>query len=271
VYVAGNPGRTTASVRKLQRDLGAMSLADPYASGGQSTPIVVALADPVQERILHMVNADPSRTPTFTLFGNPDFFFTASSTNPSCGANPCVAPGFAWNHGDIQDEIANTWVGFVGPGIAGHGSDDKTWTDHANVRPTMLAVLGLKDDYVHDGRVLTEALTAKSVPAALAQSPGASNLARLYERLNASFGQFAIDTLAVSTKALESSDDAKYASLEDSLTKLSARRDSVAGKIKTALGRASFGGKRINPVQVKKWLAAGNKLLADAAALKGSA
>ena len=30
---------------------------------------------------------------------------------PTCGSNPCVAPGFAWNHGDIQEEIGNTWVG----------------------------------------------------------------------------------------------------------------------------------------------------------------
>ncbi len=60
-----------------------------------------------------MVNSDPTRTPTFTLFGNDDFFFTTS--NPCSGVAECVLPGFAWNHGDVQDEIANTWVGMAGP------------------------------------------------------------------------------------------------------------------------------------------------------------
>ncbi len=66
----------------------------------------------------------------------------------------CVEPGFAGNHGDIQEEIGNTWVGFVGPGIANRGVDSTTWTDHSNLRPTILALAGLSDDYHHDGRVL---------------------------------------------------------------------------------------------------------------------
>src|SRR6185437_5646896 len=104
VYVAGNPSRTDATVRKLERDLGGMTLQDPYNNNGAATPITSALADSVAMRLLHMFNADPARSPTFTLFGNPDFFFTAGS-NPTCGGNPCVSPGFAWNHGDIQEEI----------------------------------------------------------------------------------------------------------------------------------------------------------------------
>src|SRR5665213_3472750 len=186
-----------------------MTVPDAYNSNGAATPITTALADPVEERILHMVNTDPTRTPTFTLFGNPDFFFNASAFTPSCGANPCVSPGFAWNHGDIQQEIGNTWVGFVGPGIATRGVDSHTWTDHTNLRPTILALAGLKDDYVHDGRVITEALTSSAVPPALA-GPSALALAQLYEKINAPFGKFAADTLVASTNALKSSDDAKY-------------------------------------------------------------
>ena len=49
------------------------------------------------------------------------------------------------------------------------------------------------------------------------------------------------------------------------------RRDYVAGKIKTALWRATFLKKPLRATLVKKWLASGNKLLADAAALKTSA
>ncbi len=271
VYVAGNPARTDATVRKLERDFGAMTLLDPYNNNGQATPITVALADQVEERTLHMVNADPARTPTFTLFGNPDFFFNASAFTPACGANPCVAPGFAWNHGDVQEEIGNTWVGIAGPGVVSHGVDAKTWTDHTNLRPTILALAGLKDDYLHDGRVLLETLNPAALPATLAQSKDALPLAQLYEQLNAPFQQFATDTLAISTKALESTDDAKYNSLEDQITALTKRRDYVAGKIKTALQRATFSGKAINSKLAAKWLAAGQKLLADAAVAKKAA
>jgi hypothetical protein len=268
VYVGGNPSRTDTAVRKLERDLGGMSLQDPYNSNGASTPITSALADPIGERLLHMVNADPARTPTFTLFGNADFFFTASSTNPSCGGNPCVSPAFAWNHGDIQDEIGNTWAGLVGPGIAAKGVDAKTWTDHTNLRPTIMALTGLKDDYVTDGRVLYEAASSREALGATASS---MPLAQLYEKLNAPFGQFAQATLAASTKALESTDETKYASTEDALLKLAARRDYVAGKIKTALWRQTFLSIPLKASLVKRWTAAGTKLLTDAAALKTSA
>ena len=127
-----------------------------------------------------MVNADPARTPTFTLFGQDDFFITAGS-NPTCGGNPCVSPGFAWNHGDVQQQIANTWVGIVGPGVANDGVDRKTWTDHTNLRPTIMALTGLKDDYVEDGRVLTETMQPNAVPATL----NGATAARLAQALRA--------------------------------------------------------------------------------------
>jgi hypothetical protein len=271
VFVAGYPPRAGPAVRKLERDFGAMTLLDNYNNNGAATPITEALADPVEARALHMTNADPQRTMTFTLFGNPDFFFNASAFTPSCGANPCVSPGFAWNHGDIQEEIGNNWLGIVGPGVVSHGVDAKTWTDHTNVRPTIMALSGLKDDYVHDGRVLVETIDSKALPATLVGNKIALPLAVLYEKLNAPFQQFAKDTLAISTKALMSTDESKYDSLEDQITALTKRRDYVAGKIKTALGRATFSGKAINPKLAAKWLTAGQKLLADAAAAKKAA
>ena len=109
-----------------------------------------------------MINTDPNRTPTFVDFGNPDFYFQESNCSGSgvpSGIAECANPGFAWNHGDIQQEIGNTWVGFVGPGVANNGIDPTTWTDHTNVRPTMMALTGLKDDYEQDGHVLVQALT----------------------------------------------------------------------------------------------------------------
>src|ERR1700727_354972 len=129
------------------------------------------MADEAEENILHMVNSDPNRTPTFTLFGNDDFFFQSvcSSVGSAQGATPapvsnegpgCPAQGagFAWNHGDVQPEIATTWQGWVGPGIANLGQTSRIWTDHTDARPTLMTLLGLHDDYTWDGRAIEQIL-----------------------------------------------------------------------------------------------------------------
>ena len=51
----------------------------------------------------------------------------------------------------------------VGPGVEKKHETDDVWTDHTDIRPTMLALLGLKDDYVSDGRVVTEFLEGEAV------------------------------------------------------------------------------------------------------------
>src|SRR5436190_1640216 len=130
---------------------------NPY-TGQQQNDIMVALADQTEMKTLHMVTADPMRTPTFTPFADPDWFFfaTGGATPTLCTAPPPAAPcitipprgpsSFAWNHGDIQDEIASTWAGYVGPGVRNLGDDNNIWTDHTDHRPTVMTLAGLKDD-----------------------------------------------------------------------------------------------------------------------------
>ena len=271
IYVNGQPGRTDTMVRKLERDVGNLTSLDPYVrnSAGvvQTVPLTTALADPVEEKALHMVNSDPARTPTFTMFGQPDFFFTAS--NPCTGVTTCVVPGFAWNHGDIQDEIGNTWVGFVGPGVRTNGVDSTTWTDHTNVRPTILSLLGLKDDYVDDGRVLVEGLNFAGTPRSLS-SGSVRDLMAAYEQVNASFGNFSKYTLQASTKALESTDDTRYNSIEDSITSLTTQRDTLAASIRAALNDAAFNGGSISNAQATSWTSQANSLISQAQTLAAS-
>ena len=158
-YVNGQPTRTDATVRQLERDVGNATAIDPYA-GGVAVPIAVNLADPVEEQTLHMINADPKRTPTFTLFGNPDFFF--QTTTPTCGGNVCVNPGFAWNHGDIQQEIGNTWLGMVGPGVApARRRPTRSGPTTSTSGRRSCRILGLADNYVDDGRVITQILDGR--------------------------------------------------------------------------------------------------------------
>ena len=152
-----------------------------------------------------MVNADPKRTPTFTFFGNSDFFFQAS--NPTACGTPtlptCVDPKFAWNHGDFQDEIANTWLGMVGPGVARNGVDSKTWTDHVDIRPTINSLVGLSDSYEDDGRVITQLLGhGRAATTQGEHGDPSTQLGDAYKQLNAPFGSFGLDTLVASTAAI---------------------------------------------------------------------
>src|SRR5712692_11008368 len=94
--------------------------------------------------------------------GSPKIAASAATT-----CKTCINPLFAWNHGDIQPEIANTWLGFVGPGVARAGRDQRTWSDHADVRPTILTLVGLRDSYVHDGRALIEIIEDHALPRSL--------------------------------------------------------------------------------------------------------
>src|SRR5438876_7365923 len=230
VYVNGTPAQpirdqTDPIVRNLEREMAGLHWLNPYTGSVQNN-IMVALADHTGMKALHMVTTDPFRTPTFTPFADPDwFFFATGGTTPATCATPdaCASvpartsQSFAWNHGDIQDEIASTWVGYVGPGVDQTGVDSTTWSDHTDVRPTILTLVGLKDDYTLDGRLISEALTGWAKPSAVKESGSFTQLAQTYKQLNASFGQFAMDTLVASTHALASGsagDDSTYATIE---------------------------------------------------------
>ena len=225
-------------------------------------------------KTLHMITADPQRTPTFTMFADPDYFLFAAAANCDC---PCVfipPPSnftFAWNHGSIDPEIAQTWLGVVGPGVRNLGQDDSTWADHTDVRPTMLSLLGLQDSYVHDGRVLIDSIDAWAVPQTLrAHRETLRRLGEVYKQLNAPFGTFALDTLVASTRALKSgsaSDDSTYTTIENQIESLTSARDALAKQIRAALGSATFGRNALNEQQAKGYISQAQSLIAQAHAL----
>jgi hypothetical protein len=267
IYVNGQPSRTDPTVRKLERDVAALTAKDPY-QGGANVTLAERLADPVEMEVLHMVNSDPKRTPTFTMFGNADFFFQGSNS-AACGGTQttCVDPKFAWNHGDFQDDIANTWVGLVGPGVAANGIDDKTWTDHVDYRPTINALLGLTDTYEDDGRVINEILASNGRRGA---NPFLSQLGAAYKQIDAPFGQFALDTLVASTAALKSTDELKYDSIETAIANLTLQRDTLADSIRAALHEEAAGGDPVDIFSAKLWTLKAQILLAKAHALAAS-
>ena len=269
-YVDGQPSRDDPNARKLEQDVGDLTSLDPYVrnSAGvvQTVKLTQSLADPVELATLHMVNSDPNRTPTFVDFGNDDFYFQESNCS---GVAECASPGYAWNHGDSQSEIGNTWVGFVGPGVANNGVDSTTWTDHTNVRPTLLALTGLKDDYEEDGHVLIQALTSQATPRALRDGTKGtiSRLEQEEDLVNAPFGTFAKATLAASTFALESTDDSVYNAIEAQIQALTAQRDTLAAQMKDELYGAATAGHRISASKANAQIAQAQDLIAQAEAL----
>ena len=264
--------------RNLEREMAQLHWPNPYTGVDQHN-IMVALADPVEMKTLHMVTADPARTPTFTPFADPDWFFFATgggtcATPADCAAiPPRTNQSFAWNHGDIQDEIASTWVGYVGPGVRNLGDDSSVWTDHTDHRPTMLTLLGLRDDYQTDGRAVTQIADENALPVSLRiHHPSLERLAASYKQLMASFGSFSMDTLVASTHALASNSagDQTYTDIEDQIASLTSQRNALAAEIRTGFNQAQFDGVTLSENQLKAWNRAADDLLAQAQALAAS-
>jgi hypothetical protein len=263
VYITGNPARTDPTTRSFEQATSRLTAANPIT--GNTDAITKFLADPVEMKALHMVTADPARTPTFTLFADPNYFLFAGA--PNCNS-PCVTeqPGFAWNHGDVQPEIVTAWLGMVGPGVAQLGVDSTTWSDHTDIRPTLMVLLGLRDDYSHDGRALTEDLSGFARPAATMKSGGYIKVAQMYKQIEATVGDFGLTTLSASTRGIESNDSG-YSIMESQLSSLTTQRDALAGQMISALEGAEFSGAPITQARAQSLVAQGQALLDAAHAL----
>jgi arylsulfatase A-like enzyme len=193
-------------------------------------------------------------TANFILFANLDYFLSASGNTtltctPKANAASCFheESGFAWNHGDLQKEITKTWLGIVGPGVRPLGRFGEIFGDHTDIRPTILRLVGLTDDYAHDGRVLFEALADHAVPLSLrSHQDTLSKLAEAYKAINAPNGDLGFNTLTgISTEALKG-DDATYTLLEAQIRAVTARRNEIAGQMIEMLEDAAFKGQPIN-------------------------
>jgi len=279
VYVQGKPLTNAPSVRQLEKTMAGLSTVNPQTGlpdnllgTGLGASLQGAIVDQVGQKLLHMSSAwDPNRDPTFTFFGDPNFFFTATG-NP----NATVGTGFAWNHGDIQPEIARTFIGMVGPGVRPIGVTQPTdfFTDHTDVRPTMMYLLGLKDDYQHDGRVVLEMIEPNTLSSSLhAHSETLLRLGQIYKQINAPFGSLAQSTLTVSNFAIQSTSDNDdvYNALENRIASWSTQRDALAAQIRQLLSGAQFSGLAINEQQAMQLIASSQALLDEASACAANA
>jgi hypothetical protein len=267
-YVNGDPAENSPAVRKFDHDVASLTADNPYT--GATQQIANYLADPTEEAILHMVNADPARTPTLAEFAKPDYYLEQGSatcdpsvtgTTASDSPADCVTidDGYAWDHGDYAAEINSNYIGLAGPGVkhlgldgsgaadgpnsAGPNSGQETvvdanlkgpFTDETDVEPTEMYLLGLHTDYIQDGRVITQILAD---PNRALRDPAVTRLGACYKQLNSSVGEFGADTLTASTRAIESNTpgDVEFNRVNAELAGLDKTRDALAIKIKDEL------------------------------------
>jgi hypothetical protein len=258
LWLDGNPAGDNAKVRTLERALAKLDVTNLYTSATEK--LVNFLADKTEMQILHMITADAARAPTLTAFAKPDYFVGAGPA--ACtDAKPCVTSNraYAWNHGDVASDINTTWLGLVGPGVALLGEDDRIWSDHADIRPTLLALSGLRDDYSHQGRVLIEAL-------ARPHDRVLERLGHVYKQINAPVGALALATLRISTRSLSSGDSSSDVAFEDltaALSAIAARRDALAARMEQLLENAE----RMDRARAERLVLEGEALIAETTAL----
>jgi hypothetical protein len=271
-YINGDPSQGSQQARKFDHDVAALTAYNPYT--GATQKIANYLADPTEEAILHMVNADPRRTPTLAEFAKPDYYLeqgsatcnaTVTGTTSSDSSTDCVTvdDGFAWDHGDYAAEINTNYIGLVGPGVRHLGLDGSgpadgpnsagansgqtevidthlkgPWTDETDIEPTEMYLLGLHADYIQDGRVITQILAD---PNGALRGRDVTQLGACYKQLNSSVGQFGAYTLTASTDAIESSTpgDWEFKHVNAQLTGLEQQRDGLALQIKDELWAAA--------------------------------
>ena len=145
MYIDGNPAPTAAVTRTMEHDLDLLIATNPLT--GAIDKLSFRLADQAEMKLLHMVTASPARTPTLTMFGDDNYFFSndtsaANGNLPFTQGSACIfvpqspAATFAWNHGDVQEDITRTWMAMAGPGVRPLGRNDDVFSDHTDVHPT---------------------------------------------------------------------------------------------------------------------------------------
>jgi hypothetical protein len=242
------------TLRAFEARAAAVKAFDPYIDTTQFVPVANYLVDAPTLKALHMINADPQRTMSFTMFSKPDMYFQSFSPCPT-GQKACLSSSFAYIHGDYAPDIGQTWLGIVGPGVKRKGIDNRTWSDHADIVPTVMSVVKLKTDYVPDGRPITDVLS---------NFDGESSvLGAIYKQINAPYGDFSHSLIVASTNGIKSS-DADYLVMEQKIQALATARDALASQMKVILN-----GNGQNEGQAETLARQGLILLAQARALAG--
>jgi hypothetical protein len=264
VWINGDPAPMTGAARGLEQAVAQLRVAEPVT--GTRQPLVRYLADRPEMRLLHMVSADGARTPSFVLFAQPGYF--VSGPHAVCAAAGCTGadPRQAYDPGYAEAGVSTGWLALAGPGVARRRLDATTWADEADIRPTLLALTGLRDGYGHDGRVLSEVLQTEALPPGIRDSqPAYESVAARLKQLDAPAGRVGVLSLDVATRAVTSlsSGDAAYRSYATRMDGFTRRRDAAAESMRGVLEDAAFGGRALDGKTAAGLTETADQLLAE--------
>lgn len=270
-YINTQPAQTDQTLtRPFERAVGSLTGTNPIT--GKTDKLTRYLADQAEMKLLHMITSDPMRDATFTDFGNANYYF---QTNDQCtGQLICEGTSNAWNHGDIGSEINNTFLGIVGPGVKHLGMDSSMWSDHTDIRPTMMSLLGLQDDYSHEGRALTEIMTNSGMNATERMDASLlHSLGVVYKQINAPVNTLGLATVRASTRAMKSgsaSADGEYNYFDEQVTNLTNARNDLATQIENAIENTEFHSIPLDPTQTHLMITRADGLIAWAKFMQNS-
>jgi hypothetical protein len=251
-YISGQPVTGSPIARQFELDAAKLTAVNPIT--GNTDQLTRYLVDPVGMKFLHMITGDPLRTPTFIMFGDGNYYFQ------TFGADVAVNDGFAWNHGGVAPEIDTTFLGVVGPGVKAQGVQNAPFTDHTDIRPTILSLVGLTDDYESQGRTISEILHPWAQPEGIRESRDEfTELAHAYKRINAPTGEVGLAILKISTKAL-AGNTRTYNELESQIAWITDARNFLADRMSDKLISAEFHGHRISEGHARELVSAANEL-----------
>jgi hypothetical protein len=165
-----------------------------------------------------------------------------------------------WSHDANAPDSNTTFLALVAPGINVKGVQADVWSDHADTRPTMLALLGLKDDYMSQGRVLIELFQPWALPTSLRDSAEQFlQLAQAYKRTNAPVAEVGVTAQRVSVTAL-ASEITKRNNLQTQLLVISVLRSDLSAAMASLLDAAAFHGRHISEPESRQLVRSANDL-----------
>ena len=175
---------------------------------------IQAIATKPAIRALHIAAGD-ARTPAVIAFAEPDSYFNRG---------PCSNCG-RWNHGTINADINDFWIGFVGAGVK--PGKLGAFTDHPDIVATVRFVLGIPPAGDLDGVPMFPALARRTSDDVLAARDA-------YKQVNAPLGSFGAAILKLSTAGVRGGRDASSAA-QARIAELALRRDSLATELRGAI------------------------------------
>ncbi len=273
-YIRNNPAPNDPVTRTLEQDVSRLAVLNP--ASGQTDSLIHFIADQATLKLLHMITASPARTPSFAVFGAADYFqmtrgpiqVTGESKMDCSAASPCTEkdPSYGWAYGSDEPDISRSWFGLVGPGVRKLGTDNDVFTDHADIRPTVLALLGLVDDYAHDGRVVAEFIEPSALPVPIQSNiQNFIALAGALKQIDAPLGALATNGLALSTQMIGYADSA-YAYSSKAMEALVIARNLLAMQIKSQLEQTAFANVPLDGSRVASLVGSAHALIAEVAA-----